>query len=232
MKLADFPKTITTDETDMLIADNGSAVYKISPYNAFVESYGCISSYSHKQIFRGKDLGSTITAAHLNEIQNGSFKDLFVGDYWTIDNIKWTIADFNYFSNYKNHVVIISDVLRETAVIDFNIAKDIAKVENVFKTVYEYDVTNKISNVKKQGCLINHSIKLPSKGMVFGTTFERDNSDRKLAIFELNNSEARSKNFWVNDAKVVNGALKGTDVDGVDTKTSTSCGVRLVFAIG
>lgn len=49
-------------------------------------------------IFRGKKLGDGApTAAQYAAIANGSFADMYLGDYWTIDGIKWRIAGFNYY---------------------------------------------------------------------------------------------------------------------------------------
>ncbi|MBQ7543894.1 MAG: hypothetical protein IJT02_03020 [Synergistaceae bacterium] len=52
---------------------------------------------THNSIFRGKDLGSTITAAQYNAIKNGTFDDLYIGDYWTFDGIKHRIAHIDYY---------------------------------------------------------------------------------------------------------------------------------------
>ena len=67
---------------------------------------------AHNSIFRGKNLGST---PDYTNITNGSFKDMYIGDYWTINGINWRIAAFNYYRNTGdsnvpgNHVVIVPD---------------------------------------------------------------------------------------------------------------------------
>lgn len=69
----------------------------------------------HRNIFRGKDLGSTFTSAQKLAISAGTFDDLYVGDYWTIGNVRWRIADMDYWylkgdtSCAKHHLVIIPD---------------------------------------------------------------------------------------------------------------------------
>lgn len=59
---------------------------------------GCGAGF-HNSIFRGKNLGSTITDAQYTAISTGTFDDLFVGDYWdfVIDgvNVRGVIAGFN-----------------------------------------------------------------------------------------------------------------------------------------
>jgi len=70
---------------------------------------------AHNSIFRGKYLGSSVTAAQYTAISSGSFEDLYIGDYWTIGGINWRIAAFNYYRNTGdslvpgNHIVIVPD---------------------------------------------------------------------------------------------------------------------------
>ena len=70
---------------------------------------------SHNSIYRGKYLGSSVSSSQWTAIKNGTFDDLFVGDYWTINGVNWRIAGFNYWYNTgdtnctKNHAVIVPD---------------------------------------------------------------------------------------------------------------------------
>lgn len=69
----------------------------------------------HANIYRGKNLGASVTAEQKTAIQDGTFKDLFVGDYWVINGVTWRIADMDYFYNVgynaltKHHIVIVPD---------------------------------------------------------------------------------------------------------------------------
>lgn len=88
----------------------------------------------HNSIYRGKNLGSTVTYAQAEAIKNGDFSGLFIGDYWEkpgkyVDamqwdensTVKWIIAGFDYYfgagsSGYlavtQHHIVLIpEDVL-------------------------------------------------------------------------------------------------------------------------
>ena len=64
---------------------------------------------------RGKNLGSSVTAEQWAEIGAGTFKDMFVGDYWLINNFHFRIGDPNYWLNYgdtactANHLLIVPD---------------------------------------------------------------------------------------------------------------------------
>ena len=70
---------------------------------------------AHNAIYRGKYLGTSVTAAQWAAIANGTFADLYIGDYWTINEVNWRIAAFDYY--YKtgdtdcttHHAVIVPD---------------------------------------------------------------------------------------------------------------------------
>lgn len=51
----------------------------------------------HNSIYRGKFLGNSVTDAQWQAISSGTFKDLFIGDYWTINDINWRIGAFDYY---------------------------------------------------------------------------------------------------------------------------------------
>lgn len=69
----------------------------------------------HNSIYRGKSLGSSLTAAQSAQIQAGTFEDMFIGDYWTINGVKYVIADFDpYYRCGDNislghHVAVIPE---------------------------------------------------------------------------------------------------------------------------
>lgn len=53
----------------------------------------------HRNIYRGKNLGTSITDAQKAAISAGAFDNLFIGDYWTINGTRYDIADMDYFRN-------------------------------------------------------------------------------------------------------------------------------------
>ena len=67
----------------------------------------------HNSVYRGKYLGSSLTAAQSQAITNGTFDDLFIGDYWTIGGVNYRIASFDYYyrKSYfnKHHAIIVPD---------------------------------------------------------------------------------------------------------------------------
>ena len=68
---------------------------------------------SHNGIFRGKNLGTSVTQKQWTAIQNGTFDDLYIGDYWVIGGVTWLIAGFDYYYGCgdtvfnKHHAVIV-----------------------------------------------------------------------------------------------------------------------------
>lgn len=70
---------------------------------------------AHNAIYRGKYLGTSVTAEHYAAIAAGTFYDLYIGDYWTIDHVNYRIAAFDYFLNCgdtacnAHHAVIVPD---------------------------------------------------------------------------------------------------------------------------
>ena len=69
----------------------------------------------HNSVYRGKYLGTSVTAEQYAAISAGTFDDLFIGDYWTINGVNWRIAAFDYWYNITgdninvHHVVIVPD---------------------------------------------------------------------------------------------------------------------------
>ena len=69
----------------------------------------------HNSIYRGKNLGTSVTAAQYAAIGAGTFDDLFIGDYWSIGGVTWRIAAFDYWYGYgdtacnTHHIVVVPD---------------------------------------------------------------------------------------------------------------------------
>ena len=69
----------------------------------------------HNSIYRGKYLGTSVTEAQWQEIANGTFDDMYIGDYWEIGGVTYRIAAFDYymhtddFDTYTHHVTLVPD---------------------------------------------------------------------------------------------------------------------------
>lgn len=70
---------------------------------------------AHNAIYRGKYLGTSVTAAQYAAIAAGTFDDLYIGDYWTIGSVNYRLGAFDYFLNSgdtactDHHVVVVPD---------------------------------------------------------------------------------------------------------------------------
>lgn len=79
---------------------------------------------AHNSIYRGKYLGNTVTAAQYSSINAGTFDDIFIGDYWTINGVNWRVAALDYYLHYgdtqctKHHVVVVPDTNLVNALIN------------------------------------------------------------------------------------------------------------------
>lgn len=66
----------------------------------------------HNTLWRGNYLGTTATGTHRSAISSGSFTDLWLGDYWTVNGVDYVIVSFNYWKGVNgitaNHVVVMS----------------------------------------------------------------------------------------------------------------------------
>ena len=51
----------------------------------------------HNSLYRGKKLGTSVSAEQYAQISAGTFDDMFIGDYWEINSVIWRIAAFDYW---------------------------------------------------------------------------------------------------------------------------------------
>ena len=112
-KLTDYQADSRFTSGDILIKDGMNGTRKITAADAAVEFAGLVSAVNHRNIYRGRSLGSTVTDAQKAAISSGTFDDLFIGDYWTIGGVQWVIADMDYWYNCgdtvftRHHLVIV-----------------------------------------------------------------------------------------------------------------------------
>ena len=111
-KLIDYPADTRFNSDDILIKDGSNGTKKILVTNAAVEFAGLVSAINRRNVYRGKNLGTAVTAAQKAAIQAGTFDDLFIGDYWVINGVNWVIADMDYWYNcgdtaFTNHHLVI-----------------------------------------------------------------------------------------------------------------------------
>lgn len=113
MKFTEYPKISSLENDQTFLVDGGGAgtsqIEAEKAYLALVETVDADPAVVHRNIYRGKNLGTKLTDEQLAAIRDGSFEDLYVGDYWTDpinkdilnEPIEWVIADINYWT-YEN----------------------------------------------------------------------------------------------------------------------------------
>ena len=110
-------KTTPADNDSLMIKDTSASVNKRTLFSGVwtwiknkMDSENLIPIYanagSHNSIFRGKNLGTSFTSEMSSAIQNGTFDDLFVGDYMTINGTVYRVAGFNLIKNCGDNVSI------------------------------------------------------------------------------------------------------------------------------
>ena len=156
---------------------------------------------AHNSIYRGKNLGTKITDEQLANIANGTFKDLFVGDYWTINSVKYIIADFDYMYNIgdiafrKHHIVVVPErnmynhAMNDTNTTDGGyiaskmctegLDNALASFKDAFGESHVLTYRNLLTNAVANGIPSNWSwqsrqIDLMSEAMVYGQTEWRE----------------------------------------------------------
>ena len=108
-----IPQTDLESAVQTLLGKANTALQPadIVPFNVLTYN----NAGNHNSIYRGKYLGDAVTAAQWSAIGNGTFEDLYIGDYWTIDNVNWRIAAFDYWLHCgdtectTHHIVIVPD---------------------------------------------------------------------------------------------------------------------------
>lgn len=70
---------------------------------------------AHNAVYRGKNLGTSVTTAQWAAIADGTFADMYIGDYWEIGGVTYRIAAFDYYyqtgdtSCNTHHVTLVPD---------------------------------------------------------------------------------------------------------------------------
>ena len=111
-KFGDLETILTAGDDSLLLIHDGTGVKTISTANfkkdlkEYMEGVNTIlaqltydNAGAHNSIYRGKNLGTTVTEEQWEAISSGSFTDLYIGDYWVIGGVNWRIAAFDYYLN-------------------------------------------------------------------------------------------------------------------------------------
>jgi len=186
---------LETEDKDSVVEAINELVARIAEDEENLEPLNYDGAGAHNAIYRGKNLGTAFTAAQSAAIRDGSFKDLYIGDYWTIDGTVYRIADFDYFLRAgdtectTHHAIIVPDVNMDTQKMNdsnvttgayvgskmytTNMATAKAKIKADFGSAHilahrEY-LANAVSNGKQSaGAWYDSEIELMTESMVYG----------------------------------------------------------------
>ena len=119
----DLTAAANLQETDLVILQQSGESKKatLSQIKEIVGGMDFGNAGFHNSIFRGKYLGTEVTTAQYEAIAAGTFDDMFIGDYWTINNVNYRIAHFDYWLHcgdtecMTHHVVVVPDTNLYTA---------------------------------------------------------------------------------------------------------------------
>ena len=173
-------------------ADGNKAIAAEDALFAMLDSFAPVEL--RRVIFRGKNLGTALTAVQKAAIKDGSFKGMFLGDYWSIRGRIWRIVDMDYWYNCgdtaftSHHLVIMPDeALYNAQMNTTNITtggyvgsemykKNLANAKTIVNAAFQGSVLthreylcNAVANGRPSGVAwFDSSIELPNEPMMYG----------------------------------------------------------------
>lgn len=120
-------------------------------------------------------------------IQNASFDDIFVGDYWVIGGVNWRIAALDYFYNTgdtaltKHHAVIVPDTQLYTAKMNDTNTTEGAYVNSKMRTENLEQAKTTIKNTFGASHVLSHRLYL-SNAVANGRVSAREWYDADVEI--------------------------------------------------
>lgn len=173
-------------------ADGNKAIAAEDALFAMLDSFAPVEL--RRVIFRGKNLGTALTAVQKAAIKDGSFKGMFLGDYWSIGGRIWRIVDMDYWYNCgdtaftSHHLVIMPDeALYNAQMNTTNITtggyvgsemykKNLANAKTIVNAAFQSSVLthreylcNAVANGRPSGgAWFDSSIELPNEPMMYG----------------------------------------------------------------
>ena len=136
-KFTDLSVITEAPDSAVLLIHDGTGVKQISVSNlkkdvkelidtaqATINAIATTGAGAHNAIYRGKSLGTAVTEAQWAAIKAGTFEDMYIGDYWTINDVVYRIAAFDYYlitgdtACSAHHVTLVPDASMYTHVMN------------------------------------------------------------------------------------------------------------------
>ena len=187
---------------------------------------------SHNSIYRGSSLGTSVSAAQYASISAGTFEDMYIGDYWTINGVVYRIAAFNYFYNCgdtaftSNHITIVPDTSLASSKMNdtdttaggyygskmrasgYGLATATTTINSAFGSghvaTHRQYLTNAVTNGKPSGASwYDCSVELMSEIMVYGCGIFKPVSDGTSIITDYTISKSQLPLFALNHKLII-----------------------------
>lgn len=234
-KITDLSRATTPAANDLVIVETSSGT-KAMKYedltNPAIEKAeeNAALNLDNRNTYRGKNLGSSVTAAQKAAIQNGSFDGLFIGDYWTIGGVKWLIADMDYWYNCgdtaftKHHLVIIPETALynaqmnatntteggyvNSAMYKTNLASAKSTISSAFGDMvltHRELLTNAVTNGRPSGgAWYDSTVELPNECMMYGHMHFSPTSDGSTVLYIYTIDKTQLSLFALRPQLIVN----------------------------
>lgn len=118
-KVGNLNELITAEKTsvvkavnsvqDLLERSHGDLSNRIYQVDFRLDDFTRSAAGNHNAFYRGVNLGKSITDKQIESIRNGSFYNLYVGDFWQIGLDFYYIAHLDYFPASDHHAVLVPD---------------------------------------------------------------------------------------------------------------------------
>lgn len=124
-KVTDLTAITTPEESDLLLIHDGTGLKNItfqnfvnqvnSPVEEKIAPLLFNNAGAHNCIYRGENLGTSVTFEQWEAIAAGTFDNMYIGDYWVINDVTYRIAAFDYYYKTGNvpcethHVTLVPD---------------------------------------------------------------------------------------------------------------------------
>lgn len=180
---------VKVDGTTVIINENGAI-----SVNDDTSFHIRTNAGAHNSVYRGKNLGTSVTDTQYAAIAAGTFEDLYIGDYWTIGGINYRIAAFDYYLGCgdtklpTHHIVVVPDsslydarmnasnttkggyVGSEMYTVNLKQAKTIIKSAfNGHVLKHRVFLVNAVANGRPYGCVwCDSEVDLMNEQMVYG----------------------------------------------------------------
>lgn len=195
--------------------DGNKAIAAEDALFAMLDSFAPVEL--RRVLFRGKNLGTALTAVQRAAIKDGSFKGMFLGDYWSIGGRIWRIVDMDYWYNCgdtaftSHHLVIMPDEALYNAKMN---TTNVTTGGYVGSEMYKNNLANAktIVNAAFQGSVLTHreylcnavangrpsggawfdsSVELPNESMMYGHPHFSPTSDGSTvpAIYTISKTQ-------------------------------------------